>query len=166
MIRYSRDTADEDATVTYELIDYPFRSLPELESHIYPHWAILNAGRKLHGIGDRGFYTLAIHAAEAYMVPISKGMEFIRSIQAIYERWTNAAVPSTFTGLEVVPSSTSDGSSALVPHTSIGLEVVPSLTENGSSADKPSASSWSVRSTKRLIAFFRGEKDRRRTTGA
>ena len=102
LLRYSRVTPNEDAIVTSEQIDYPFSKLPELESHVYPHWAILNTGMKLHGIGDRAFYTMAIYVSEAYKVTILDGMHFIKNIQAIYERWTKAVVPNTFIGLEVV----------------------------------------------------------------
>ena len=76
--------------------------MPELESHIYPHWAIFNIGRKLHGHGDRALYSLAIHVAAAYGVSVHDGMDFIKNIQAICERWTKAVVPNTFIGLGVV----------------------------------------------------------------
>ena len=105
IFRESRSTANDatpDADETSEHIKYPFSNMPELESHVYPHWVILNVGRKLHGHGDRALFSLAIHVAAAYKVPISKGMEFIKTIRVIYERWINAAVSNTFIGLEVV----------------------------------------------------------------
>ena len=162
IFRESRSTANDaspDADETFERICYPFTNMPELESHVYPHWAILNAGRKLFCHEDRTFTTLATHVSEAYKVPISEAVEFLKSIEAIYDRWTKAVVPHTFIGQDVAPSPTSDGSSAVVPNTFISQEIVPSPTFHGSSADKPSANSWFVRSTKGLIGFVRGKKD-------
>ena len=162
IFRESRSTANDaspDADETFEWIRYPFTNMPELESHVYPHWAILSAGRKLFGHGDRTFTTLASHVSEAYKVPITEAVEFLNSIEAIYERWTKVVVPHTFIGQDVAPSPTSDGSSAVVPNTFISQEIVPSPTFHGSSADKPSANSWFVRSTKGLIGFVRGKKD-------
>ena len=163
--RSSANDASPDADENFEVIDYPFTNLPELESHIYPHWAILNAGRKLFCHWDRTFTTLTNHVSEAYGVPTPEAVEFLKNIEAIYKRWTKAVVPHTFIGQEVVPSPTSDRSSAVVPNTFIGQEIVPSPTFNGSSADKPSANSWFVRSTKGVIGFIRGKKDQRCTTG-
>ena len=101
IVRHPQMTADE-ADSDVERIDYPFSDLPELESHVYPHWAILNAGKKLHHIGDRTFHTLAIHIGAAYQVSIGTGANFIKMIQMIYEKWTEAAVANTFIAVEVV----------------------------------------------------------------
>ena len=99
--RHPQMTANK-ADLDVEWIKYPFSNLPELESHVYPHWAILNAGKKLHHIEDHTFHTLAIHIDAAYQVPIGTGANFIKMIQAIYERWTEPAVANTFIAVEVV----------------------------------------------------------------
>ncbi|ETW86514.1 hypothetical protein HETIRDRAFT_241294, partial [Heterobasidion irregulare TC 32-1] len=90
LLRQSRSSVNDaslDADRNSELIDYPFTNLPELESHVYPHWAILNAGRKLFCHWDRTFTTLTNHVSKAYGVPTPEAVEFLKNIEAIYERW-------------------------------------------------------------------------------
>ncbi|KAF7968327.1 hypothetical protein HWV62_30985 [Athelia sp. TMB] len=74
---------------------YPFKTLGVIKSHVLPHYAIFNCGRKLHKASGATIYDLA----ERYELITGNAAEARvawRQIAILYDLWTKAAFPPMF----------------------------------------------------------------------
>ena len=93
------DTVEERRASKPEIewFRHPFTDLPALESHVHPHWVVLNAGMKLEGIDsfDMGVFTRRV--ADTYKITHWKAQRFINQIIFLNSEWRKTKVPESFT---------------------------------------------------------------------
>lgn len=75
-----------------ELLSYPYYpTLGILQSHLEPHFAIVNAARKLtHYATD--YHDAPRFVAEIFGLEPSKGEEYVAKIHHLYQKWTSGPV--------------------------------------------------------------------------
>lgn len=100
IIRYQRTDKGEHApaheTVTESHL-HPFHTLPPLQSHVEPHYAVLNAGKKLLAIKDTEYEEQLIASIQAvYNVEFGVAHGFLIDIRNLYNEWQKPA-PEDFT---------------------------------------------------------------------
>ena len=85
----------------FERFKYPFTDLPALESHVHPHWVILNAGMKLERLHSSDMTVFTRRVAAAYKISQKKAKTFVEQIVLVNDRWRRTAVPESFTRQKV-----------------------------------------------------------------
>ncbi|ETW86454.1 hypothetical protein HETIRDRAFT_165974 [Heterobasidion irregulare TC 32-1] len=98
--RHSRpDGADEESSASS--YKYPFRNLPTLESHVQPHWVVLNAGMKLDSRSECEMDAFYERVADAYTISRDDAIDFIQTLIALNTRWRSPTVANDATPQEV-----------------------------------------------------------------
>ena len=123
----------------FERFKYPFTDLPALESHVHPHWVILNTGMKLVGRSADEMSAFRQLVADAYNLPLGEATDFVQRIIDLYSTWLNTTVPPEFIPQEVaqtVPPPTSSvkpsTGNRIVRHTKAALSFVKRRTSTSS----------------------------------
>ncbi|ETW86552.1 hypothetical protein HETIRDRAFT_447265 [Heterobasidion irregulare TC 32-1] len=84
--RHSRpDCTDEESSASS--YQYPFGNLPTLESHVQPHWVILNAGMKLDSRSECEIDAFYERVAHAYDISRTVAISFIKDIIDFNAKW-------------------------------------------------------------------------------
>ena len=98
--RHSRpDGADEESSASS--FKYPLGNLPTLESHVQPHWVVLNAGMKLDSRTpcEMDSSTDAIGIGD---VPVEEdAIDFIQELITLNSKWRSITAANDLTRQEV-----------------------------------------------------------------
>ena len=70
---------------------YPFHTLPPLQSHVEPHYVVINAAQMLLSIDNKYRNHLLRSIAAVYNVDSSAAQRFLVDIQSLYKTWQEPA---------------------------------------------------------------------------